>query len=111
VDASAGVRYVPHNAVDDRSRAKDDLRTLKDARACSAATFPAATVLHDLSQDVNDHIGAGASGKNGSSGDEEIFEPYRTQVTLQEFMKSLHWTDLANSTQRGRFPPKLFDRG
>ena len=63
MDASAGVRYVPHNAVYDRRRAKDDLRALKDARTRSATTFPAATVLHDLSQDVDDHVGAGANGK------------------------------------------------
>lgn len=107
MDASAGVRYVPHNAVDDRSCAKDDLRALKDARACSATTFPAATVLHDLSQDVDDHIGAGASGKNQSSGDEKIFEPYRTQVTLQEFMKFLHWTDLANGHTTWPFSTKV----
>ena len=107
MDASAGVRHVPHDAVYDRRRAKDDLRALKDARARSAATFPAATVLHDLSQDVDEHIGAGANSKNQSSGDEKIFEPYRTQVTLQEFMKSLHWTDLANSHTTWPFSTKV----
>ena len=112
MDASAGVRYVPHNAIYDRRRAKNDLRYLKDARARSVTTFSAATVLHDSSQDVGDHIGAGANGKKDSSGDEKIFEPYRTQVALQGFMEFLHWTNLANGhTQRGSFPPKLFDPG
>ena len=90
MDTSAGVRYVPHNAVYDGRRAKDDLRAFKDARARSATTFSAATVLHDLSQDVGNHIGAGANGKNESSGDEKIFRPHCTEATCQKFVEFLH---------------------
>ena len=102
MDARAVVRYVPHNAVYDRRRAKDDLSALNNARARSAAT-----VSHDSSQDVGDHIGAGANGKKESSGDEKIFGPYRRQVGLQEFIEFLHWTDLANGHTTWRFSNKV----
>lgn len=107
MDASAGVRYVPYNAVYGRRRAKNDLRDLKGARARSATPLSAATVLHDSSQDVGDHVGAGANGKKESSGDEKIFGPYCTQVSLQRLIEFLHWTNFANSRTSWQFSTKV----
>jgi hypothetical protein len=108
VDASAGIRYVPNNAIYDRRRAEDDLRFLKNARAYSATTFAAAMVLHDLSQDVDAHIDDGANSKKESCGDEKIFGPHCTQATCEKVVGFLHSDQLTPTPQLG---PKSFGPG
>lgn len=61
----------------------------------SATTLSAATVLHDSSQDVGDHIGAGVNGKKERSGDEKIFRPCCAQATYQKFVEFLHSGELS----------------
>jgi hypothetical protein len=83
--------------------------TFAPLRMCarSATPFSAATVLHDSSQDVGNHIDAGANGKKESSSDKKIFGPYHTQVGLQRFTEFLHWTHLANSHTSWQFSTKV----